>query len=42
MATLAACNLNQWAMDFEGNLARVKASVDEARAAGATYRVRVS
>jgi len=40
VATLATCNLNQWAMDFEGNLARIKASVDQARALGATYRVR--
>lgn len=40
VATLAACNLDQWAMDFAGNVARVKASVDRARAMGATYRVR--
>jgi len=40
VATLAACNLDQWAMDFSGNLARVKESVDRARAMGATYRVR--
>jgi NAD+ synthase (glutamine-hydrolysing) len=40
VATLAACNLDQWAMDYAGNVARVKASVDRARAMGATYRVR--
>eukprot|EP00898_Chlorokybus_atmophyticus_P003430 jgi/Chlat1/4088/Chrsp26S04007 len=37
--TLATCNLNQWAMDFEGNLARVKASIEEAKRRGASYRV---
>lgn len=40
VATLATCNLNQWAMDFEGNLGRIIASIERARAAGATYRVR--
>jgi NAD+ synthase (glutamine-hydrolysing) len=39
IATLATCNLDQWAMDFAGNVARVKASVEQARAMGATYRV---
>jgi NAD+ synthase (glutamine-hydrolysing) len=36
---LATCSLNQWAMDFEGNLARTKQSIREARDAGATFRV---
>uniref|UniRef100_A0A7I4BDN0 Glutamine-dependent NAD(+) synthetase n=3 Tax=Physcomitrium patens TaxID=3218 RepID=A0A7I4BDN0_PHYPA len=36
---LATCSLNQWAMDFEGNLARTKQSIREARNAGATFRV---
>jgi NAD+ synthase (glutamine-hydrolysing) len=40
IATLATCNLNQWAMDFEGNLRRIVESIERARAAGATYRVR--
>ncbi len=40
VATLATCNLNQWAMDFEGNLKRIITSIERARAAGATYRVR--
>ncbi|GBF95639.1 glutamine-dependent NAD(+) synthetase [Raphidocelis subcapitata] len=39
IATLATCNLNQWAMDFEGNLRRIVESIERARAAGATYRV---
>jgi len=38
-ALLATCNLNQWAMDFEGNLARVVASIVEAKAKGAKYRL---
>jgi NAD+ synthase (glutamine-hydrolysing) len=40
VATVATCNLNQWAMDFEGNLARIKRSILAARDAGARYRVR--
>ncbi|GFR45624.1 hypothetical protein Agub_g7031, partial [Astrephomene gubernaculifera] len=39
LATLATCNLNQWAMDFEGNLGRIKESIRKAKEAGATYRV---
>mmetsp|Transcript_23328 Transcript_23328/g.59695 ORF Transcript_23328/g.59695 Transcript_23328/m.59695 type:complete len:726 (-) Transcript_23328:433-2610(-) len=39
LATLATCNLNQWAMDFEGNLERIKQSIEEARKQGARYRV---
>ena len=40
IAKLATCNLDQWAMDFEGNLRRIIASIQEARRQGATYRVR--
>ena len=36
---LATCSLNQWAMDFEGNLTRTKESIRQARDAGATFRV---
>ncbi|KAG1675369.1 hypothetical protein FOA52_012288 [Chlamydomonas sp. UWO 241] len=36
---LAACNLNQWALDFTGNLARIRASIEQARLQGASYRV---
>uniref|UniRef100_A0A383W8A4 Glutamine-dependent NAD(+) synthetase n=1 Tax=Tetradesmus obliquus TaxID=3088 RepID=A0A383W8A4_TETOB len=39
LATLATCSLNQWAMDFEGNLRRIQHSIAAARKAGATYRV---
>ena len=38
VAVLATCNLNQWALDFDGNLARVVASCAAARAAGARFR----
>lgn len=37
--TLAACTLNQWALDFEGNLKRILQSINLARAHGATYRL---
>ncbi|XP_060569113.1 glutamine-dependent NAD(+) synthetase-like isoform X2 [Ruditapes philippinarum] len=37
--TLATCTLNQWAMDFEGNLSRILQSVQEAKSKGATYRL---
>lgn len=40
VAVLATCNLDQWAMDFEGNLRRIAASIAEARRRGARYRVR--
>jgi NAD+ synthase (glutamine-hydrolysing) len=39
LATLATCSLNQWALDFDGNLARTLASCELACARGATYRV---
>ena len=38
LATLATCNLNQWALDFGGNLDRVIASIKEAKRRGARYR----
>jgi len=38
LCRLATCNLNQWAMDFEGNLARIEASIVEAKAAGCRFR----
>ena len=41
LAVLATCALDQWALDFAGNLRRVAASAEAARAAGATYRVRL-
>jgi hypothetical protein len=39
VAVLATCSLDQWAMDFEGNLRRIERSIVEARKRGARYRV---
>ena len=39
VAVVATCNLNQWAMDFTGNLERIRQSIAEARKAGATLRL---
>ncbi|GJP63540.1 hypothetical protein CLOP_g20605 [Closterium sp. NIES-67] len=39
LATFATCALNQWAMDFEGNTNRIIASIREAKARGASYRI---
>lgn len=39
LATLATCQLNQWAMDLSGNLARTKLSIEQARQKGARYRL---
>lgn len=39
MAVLATCNLNQWAMDFHGNLQRIIHSIEVARSKGARYRL---
>lgn len=36
--TVAVATLNQWALDFEGNLSRILQSIIEAREMGATYR----
>lgn len=35
---VATCSLNQWAMDFQGNLERILDSILQAKAAGASYR----
>ncbi|KAF0689552.1 Aste57867_19009 [Aphanomyces stellatus] len=37
--TVATCNLNQWSLDFDGNLARVIQSIRIAKQRGATYRL---
>ncbi|CAH1799871.1 unnamed protein product [Owenia fusiformis] len=37
--TLATCALNQWAMDFEGNMNRILRSFELAKEKGATYRL---
>ncbi|CDF33983.1 glutamine-dependent NAD synthetase [Chondrus crispus] len=39
LATVATCNLNQWALDFTGNLRRTRASIAAAVSLGARYRV---
>lgn len=35
---VAVCCLNQWALDFDGNLSRIIASIQEAKVQGASYR----
>ncbi|EGC33152.1 glutamine-dependent NAD(+) synthetase [Dictyostelium purpureum] len=37
--TLATCNLNQWAMDFKGNLERIIESIKISKSKGAKYRL---
>ena len=39
LVTLATCNLNQWALDFQGNLERILASIEDAKNKGARYRL---
>ena len=39
LITVATCQLNQWALDFEGNLERINESCKIAKANGATYRL---
>ena len=39
LITVATCNLNQWALDFEGNVSRILQSCREAKEAGASYRL---
>ncbi|XP_058827612.1 glutamine-dependent NAD(+) synthetase isoform X1 [Topomyia yanbarensis] len=36
--TVAVATLNQWALDFEGNMSRIMESIVEAREMGASYR----
>lgn len=38
LITVATCSLNQWALDFEGNLARIVESIVKAKLAGASLR----
>ncbi|XP_060033251.1 glutamine-dependent NAD(+) synthetase [Erinaceus europaeus] len=37
--TVATCALNQWALDFEGNLQRILRSIEIAKQKGARYRL---
>ncbi|GJC84018.1 glutamine-dependent NAD(+) synthetase [Colletotrichum liriopes] len=39
LITVATCSLNQWALDWEGNAARIVESIQKAKAAGARLRV---
>jgi len=39
LMTVATCTLNQWALDFDGNLERIHESCKQAKARGATYRL---
>ncbi|KAH9893292.1 glutamine-dependent NAD(+) synthetase with GAT domain-containing protein [Cubamyces lactineus] len=39
LITVATCSLNQWALDFEGNLQRILESIRIAKEQGATLRV---
>ncbi|RYP39273.1 hypothetical protein DL767_002282 [Monosporascus sp. MG133] len=39
LITVATCNLNQWALDFEGNTRRIIESIIKAKEAGASLRV---
>jgi NAD+ synthase (glutamine-hydrolysing) len=38
LVTIATCNLNQWALDYEGNTKRIIESIHKAKAAGARLR----
>ena len=39
LIVVATCSLNQWALDFEGNLERILESIRIAKEKGATLRV---
>ena len=39
LITVATCSLNQWALDFDGNMERIATSCQLAKDAGATYRL---
>ena len=39
LITVATCNLNQWALDFDGNCKRILRSCAIAKEQGATYRL---
>lgn len=39
LVTLAACQLNQWVLDFDNNRRRIVESIVQAKAAGASLRV---
>lgn len=39
LVTVATCNLNQWALDFDGNLERILESCRQSKQLGAAYRL---
>ncbi|KAF9914266.1 glutamine-dependent NAD(+) synthetase, partial [Lobosporangium transversale] len=39
LITVATCSLNQWALDFKGNVARILESIRVAKERGATLRI---
>lgn len=39
LVNLATCNLNQWALDFKGNLKRILESITLAKSKGCRYRL---
>lgn len=39
LITVATCSLNQWALDFKGNLQRTLESIRIAKERGATLRI---
>lgn len=39
LITVATCSLNQWALDFKGNLERTLKSIRIAKQRGATLRI---
>lgn len=39
LVSLATCNLNQWALDFDGNLERIRESIRISKAAGCRFRL---
>lgn len=39
LITVSTCNLNQWALDFNGNLTRIIESIEIAKKSGSKYRV---
>jgi hypothetical protein len=41
LVTVATCNLNQWALDFDGNMERVLRSCEEAKRVKASYRLQI-
>lgn len=39
LVKLATCNLNQWSLDFDGNLRRIRESIEAAKKLGCRFRL---